>query len=261
MDNFFDPKEYWEKRLRENYDLSGVGFAGIGRYYNDWLYRIKKQMFLRQIDLLHLNYHDIDVLDIGSGTGFYVEIWQSLGVRSLIGTDITSIAVERLCRKFPDFDFYQLDVGGSISQFPRKKFDVISAFDVLYHIVDDNRYQQAFENISEMLLPGGIFIFSENFIHGETVRAPHQVSRSLKDIEHILNSTNFRVRSRVPMFVLMNYPIDSSRTVLKFLWQGMMMLVNKVEFLGFVIGGLLYPVELVLTSLLKESPLNRNDGL
>jgi SAM-dependent methyltransferase len=198
----------------------------------------------------------MDVLDVGSGTGYYVGLWKSLGVRSVTATDITPIAVEKLQKEFPDVECSRLDIGGILpGNFQGRSYDVISAFDVLFHIVDDHCYQRAFENIFHMLRPQGLFVFSENFVHGETVRIRHQVSRSLSEIEAILEKTGFKAKARVPIFAVMNYPIDSKGTFPKIAWQKMMLPVKKFEPLGFALGGLLYPLELILSlHLLKEGP-------
>lgn len=253
--NRINPERYWEERLKDTWGLHGVGYIGLGRYYNYWLYRVQRKVFLEHVKRLALNWSEMDVLDMGSGTGYYVELWKSLGIRSVTATDITTIAVEKLQKKFPDLECHKLDIGGILpGHFQDRYYDIISAFAVLYHIVDDNCYQRAFENIFQMLRPQGIFVFSENFIHGETIRAQHQVSRSLNEIEAILKNTGFKVKARVPIFAIMNYPIDSKGTFPKIVWEKMMLPVKKFELLGFALGGLLYPLELILTSYLKEGP-------
>jgi SAM-dependent methyltransferase len=253
--NRLNPERYWEKRLKDRWGLDGVGYIGLGHYYNYWLYRVRRKAFLRHVKRLALEWSKLDVLDIGSGTGYYVKLWKSLGVRSVTATDITTIAVEKLRKEFPESECYQLDIGGILpGHFQDRYYDIISAFDVLFHIVDDNCYQRSFENIFQMLRPQGIFVFSENFVHGETIRARHQVNRSLNEIEAILKTTGFKVKARVPIFAIMNYPVDSKGTFPKIVWEKTMLPVKKFEILGFALGGLLYPLELILASCLKESP-------
>ena len=58
-------KEYWEKRLSERWGLHGVGHISFGLPYNQWLYRLRRRIFLRQLDCLALNPGDVDVLDVG----------------------------------------------------------------------------------------------------------------------------------------------------------------------------------------------------
>ena len=251
----FDAKQYWETRLTAKWGLHGVGYAGLGKYYNAWLYRVRKRVFLRHVISLVDDWSKIDVLDIGSGTGFYVDLWKSLGVNSVTATDITKVAVTQLQKKFPDVQCRQLDIGNNRPDpFRSRKYHIISAFDVLFHIVDDDRYRRAFQNIFETLSPGGFCIFSDNFIRKGTIRGQSQVSRSLNEIEGILKGTGLKVKLRVPMFVLMNYPVDSNSAVLKDIWKWMTRPVRKFQFLGFPLGALLYPFELILTSYLKEGP-------
>ncbi len=251
----FNPKQYWENRLSGKGGVDRVGYIGLGRYYNDWLYRVQRRVFRRHVRCLVNDYSKVDVLDIGSGTGFYVDLWRSLGVRSVTATDIAAAAVEQLQRKFPGVECRQLDIGDALPEGHRSsQYDVISAFAVMYHIIDDNRYEQAFNNVFQMLRPDGFFIFSENFVRGAAVRVEHQVSRPLKDIDTILEKAGFRVRVRVPMFVLMNYPIDAKSTYVKFLWESMLWPVRRCHLLGFFLGAILYPLELMLTSHLPEGP-------
>lgn len=140
----FDPKQYWENRLRDKWGLNGVGYIGLGKYYNEWHYKVQKRIFLRHVRFLVDDWSKIDVLDIGSGTGFYVDLWKSLGVGSVTATDITAFAVENLEKKYPDEECYQLDVGGMLPEvFCNKQYDVISAFAVLYHIADDGRLPES----------------------------------------------------------------------------------------------------------------------
>jgi len=251
----FNAEQYWEKRLLEKWGLQGVGFSGLGRYYNDWLYKVRKRVFYRHIPPLFKDWSEIDVLDIGSGTGFYVNLWRSLKVKSVTATDITSISVEKIKEKFPDVECFQLDIGKNLpGNFSNKQYHIISAFDIFFHITDDNCYQKAIENISQMLQPGGIFVLSELFIHTDTVRTQHQVLRPLNEIEAMLKKTGFEVQLRAPMFAFMNYPVDSKSAFLKKSWNWMLRPVRKVKFLGALLGALLYPFELMLTSQLKESP-------
>jgi hypothetical protein len=84
-------------------------------------------------------------------------------------------------------------------------------------------------NIHRLLNEGGIFLFSENFLHHEALRSQHQVSRQLFSIERILQGSGFKILDRIPMFVIMNAPVDTNSCML-------------------------YPLELFLTRIAKEGP-------
>ena len=59
------------------------------------------------------DFSNIEVLDIGCGTGFYVNLWRNkLGAKRIAGVDITNIAVDNLKRKYPGEaeEFCQADI-------------------------------------------------------------------------------------------------------------------------------------------------------
>ena len=249
------PRDYWETRLRDHWDLHGVGFAGYGLRYNQWLYRVRRRVFLSHVRALPLDLSRSTILDVGSGTGFYVAIWKSLGVGSLTASDLTTVAVEGLSSAHPDVASVQLDIGDSLqAQGFAGTFDVVTAFDVLFHIVDDRRFGTAIGNIASLCRPGGYFLFSDNFLHGKTVRTPHQVHRSLDDITGVLERAGLRIVTRAPMFVLMNAPVDTPGAWPLLLWRAFMLPARAVPLLGAVYGVVLYPLEVWLTALFKESP-------
>jgi len=251
--NAFDPTSYWQNRLAQNPGLQGVGYIGLGRRYNEWLYRMRRQIFLREVRLLPLNWRESEVLDVGSGTGFYVQLWREIGAVSITGSDLTDVAVSRLQLEFREDKFIWLDIGASVSHSLHQRFDAISAFDVLFHIVDDCRYAAAISNIHTMLKDGGWFIFSDNFLRW-TERADHQVSRSLGEVTSLLNQAGFQIVRRKPMFILMNYPIDTRHAIWRRLWGGLTYPVQRSECFGHALGAALYPLEVVLTGLLREGP-------
>jgi SAM-dependent methyltransferase len=250
----FDAKQYWETRLAANPGLRGVGFVRLGRQYNDWLYRVRRQVFPRRLRALDTRMDGLDVLDIGSGTGFYLDRWRELGVRSVVGTDLAEVAVQALRRSHPGTEVHQVDIGGDLGPLSGRTFGIVSAFDVLFHIVEDDRFEAAIKHVRSLLEPGGLFVWSDNFVHQQTVRIPHQSSRSLDFIERTLASSGFEVVERRPMFVLMNGPADTRSPLLKGWWLALRGAVSLGEPVGWTLGALLYPLELLLTRLLKESP-------
>jgi 2-polyprenyl-3-methyl-5-hydroxy-6-metoxy-1,4-benzoquinol methylase len=246
---------YWESRLRQNWGLHGVGHISYGVPYNRWLYKVRRNIFKREMARLGVDWKHSDVLDVGSGTGFWIDAWKGLGVHSITGSDVTQVAVDHLQVAYPDSRFTRLDISGGLeSQRPGGPYNVVSAFDVLFHITNDTRFADAIANISRLLTPSGYFIFSDNFLHGHGVRGDHQVSRSLQEISDIVTKAGFQIIRRVPMFILMNAPVDISASwPLKF-WRLAMLPVRAVPLLGSIYGALLYPLELQLTRFLRESP-------
>jgi SAM-dependent methyltransferase len=265
----FDNREYWEARLREHYSLAGVGYLRLGRRYNEWMYRVRGGVFDRVVSRLKsvnseqatvngkgpTGWTDCAVLDVGSGTGFYVERWLRLGAR-VTGLDLTEVAVAELGRSFPQARFVRADIGEGLESVPLSpgSFDVVSAFDVLFHIVDDPTYAKAFFNIATLLKPSGWFLWSDNFLRHETERVTHQASRPLAESVRLLEAAGFEVVERVPMFVVMNYPADTRSRLARWAWTAMVAPAMLAEPLGWLIGAALFPIEKALVRLKRESP-------
>ena len=256
----FDNRQYWEARLREHYSLAGVGYLRLGRRYNEWMYRVRGAVFDRIVAEIAsrepgTGWRGSHVLDVGAGTGFYVARWHSLGA-DVTGLDLTDVAVRELSECFPAARFVRADIGGPMAELPLApaSFDAVSAFDVLFHIVDDAQYARAFSNIAALLRPGGWFLWSDNFIRHDTERVTHQASRPLAESVRLVEGAGFEIVDRVPMFVLMNYPADTTARLARWAWTALVAPALLGEWFGWAIGAALYPLERGLVRGFKESP-------
>ena len=252
--NEFDPREYWERRLSRSYTLGDVGWLGLGVGLNRWMYRVRRHVFLDALRPVIGDPRSARVLDVGSGTGFYVQRWHELGVPAVTGSDLTQAAVDQLAGHHPADRFARFDVGGDELPFERASFDAVSAMDVLFHIVDDERFGRAFHNVAALLRPGGVFVFSENCLHGEQLQTRHWASRRLADIEALCAEAGLEIVERRPMFVLLNSPVDSRSRALHASWRVVTKLAMTRNRLGTLVGAVLYPLELALVSRLREGP-------
>jgi SAM-dependent methyltransferase len=209
---------------------------------------------------LQVQWTEANVLDVGSGTGFYVQLWQEIGVLSITGSDLTDVAVAHLPQDFPENEFLRVDIGAPIANFAGRKFHAISALDVLFHIIDDRRYEAAIDlpPFSARVIirhpVGGWFIFSDNVTHSCADRTTHQVSRSIADVTSILGQVGFQIVRRRPMSVLMNYHVDTRSQTLKLLWRAFTFSVRKSELWGGLLGATVYPLEMILTGVFREGP-------
>ena len=116
---------------------------------------------------------------------------------------------------------------------------------ILFHIVDDADYEEALRKISAALNPGGVFVFSENFPR-ETIRYEHIVMHSERELLDMLSRAGLTVVSRHSFGVLMNESIKGSPT---FRWKLLRWILARVPALGWVIGAILYPIEILVTLL------------
>ncbi len=248
-----EPQNYWQKRHSQT-DISTVGFIGFGIPYNFWMYKVRLVVFNSIVKEQKINLQKTKILDVGSGSGFYLQRWSALKANNITGSDFSERAIKKLRTTFKGMKIIYLDITSSAIQAKQGKYSLVSAFDILYHIVDDGKYSNAIKNISFLLKTNGVFIFSENFLKGNSKRDEFQVSRSRRFILNCLKKNNLRVLTVNPVFYLMNTPVDSKNKFLKIFWFILSNSIIRFNFLGYLFGAILYPIELLLIKTTKINP-------
>jgi SAM-dependent methyltransferase len=219
------------------------------------MYRLRRTLFVQEMSPLMAHLPRRRVLDVGSGSGFYVDLWRALGAASIVATDITDVAVERLRAAYADVAVERWTLGEPPPPAVRaQRFGAISAMDVLYHVLEDDAYARAFDAFYELLEPDGALVFTENCLHGHELRIGHQRSRTLGRILGIARAAGFEVVRRRPQFWLMNAPHDSRHAVHRWWWRGVSAAATRSELAGTLFGAALYFPDLAASELLREGP-------
>jgi 2-polyprenyl-3-methyl-5-hydroxy-6-metoxy-1,4-benzoquinol methylase/Tfp pilus assembly protein PilF len=207
----FDTKGYWESRLSRNYNLAGVGFLDLGEAYNRFMYRLRKWRLAARLSELQIEPSGKRILDIGSGTGFFLEFWKAYNPASLEGLDITDTSVARLRERFSDLPIHHADISCPGITLPGP-YDVISAFDVLIHVVDDEAFARALENIAGLLAPNGYAIITDGCTQEPYTRnSEHYRARTEAEYRAHFERLGLSVVTVEPLFAAMNAPVDLQR--------------------------------------------------
>ena len=250
-------RAYWNEHLRQHWGPEGASSLTLGRQFNLWRYRVRRRVFRRLVRRLALRPANLSVLDVGSGTGFFVKQWLGLGVKTFAGLDISDWAVGQLMQAYPKGKFYRADISALPSPLPPEAFDAVTAMDVLVHLVDDAAYLSALHNLARALKPGGYLFYSDAFFHGADKQwEDYWKGRSLSFVTAAMRDSSLEIISRVPRSVVMSAPTDTRhRETNERLWERLIVdTVRRGEWIGFLVGAVLYPLELVLVSTLRESP-------
>ncbi len=213
----FDPLHYWDERLQTHPGISGVGYLGRSSRFLEVQYQARKREFelaLRQYDLTNLV--ERSVLDVGSGTGIWLNFWHRHGAKQVVGVDFAQSSVDRLKTQFPDDLVVLADL--SILPLPLSdtmRFDIISAFDVLLHIVSPDGLRHAISNLSDHCLSGGWLIISDSIVQGcgyvpMQNGAVHMKVRSLAEYREVLEEYGFVIDSIRPATVLLSSPLEAT---------------------------------------------------
>ena len=258
----YDPNAYWQELLEGEFSEAGVGYPELARSVNRAMYRTAFHAVTSALKAARIASPPRRVLDIGSGTGLWIDYWQRRGASEITGVDLTAASVERLRRRWPAHDFLQADVGEVGAKFPQDR-DVVSAMSVLLHIVDDDRFRQAFSNLAAALRPGGALVLVEPAVvhrwwgppFGEEASSK---ARPLADYRTALEGAGLELQVVRPATVLLANVIDTRWAatfhILNIYWSRLVRTVGTNERLGAAAGAVLGGADLLAIHAMRTGP-------
>jgi len=195
----YQPREFWDRRLAEQFDLRGTGETGLSLAYNRACYQLRGEVLTRALRGQGFDPRGRAVLDVGCGTGFFTAYYLERGAR-VTGIDIAPTSIATLSRRHPEARFVLADVGEAPVE---GTYDLVNAFDVLYHITDDARWERAVAHLAAAVAAGGLLLISDTFSDGEGL-AEHNRMRALERYRGLLNAAGLELAGTHPTHVLLN---------------------------------------------------------
>jgi 2-polyprenyl-3-methyl-5-hydroxy-6-metoxy-1,4-benzoquinol methylase len=199
------PKEYWEKRLIKHFDLTGVGHIGYSQKYNNWLYRAKRRT-LQKLSVKHaISFQDKAICDIGCGTGFFIDFYHHHNPKTLVGLDITDVSITKLNHKYPQHCFICADITAmSHDNHVKDSFDIVSVFDVLYHVTDNKLFEHAITNISRLVNEKGYLLLTDRNSCRNSHFEGHVKHRNAETYRTIFKEHKLEILEILPCYHLLN---------------------------------------------------------
>jgi 2-polyprenyl-3-methyl-5-hydroxy-6-metoxy-1,4-benzoquinol methylase len=200
----YDACEYWEGRFSSGFDLTKVGYLGFNESYIKMLYKAKIIVLKKFLAANEIEIKNKTVCDVGCGTGYYVSFYSNEGAKHITGIDITQTSINYLKSQYPKYDFFRGDISSQEILFSiNDKFDIVNVFDVLYHIVNDTKFEQAIQNICELTKQNG-FIFFTDVMKSDVRTAQHVKRRSQQTYETLFKSNGAQLIRVLPLHFLLN---------------------------------------------------------
>lgn len=254
-----DDGAYWTRRQEEEDEpLRAVGYRSKSRAFNRWMYRARWRTAGRVVEaVVEERGPDVRVLDAGSGSGFYVELWRHRAPGAeVVGVDVSADAIARLRARFPHQRFQVAELGSEPELPVEGDFDVVEAHDVLYHITGDGRFLTALRTLAGRVRPGGLLLVTDNFPSEDVTTRPHVRLRSLETYRSGL--PGFTLEALVPQFVVLNVPSGIAAAWLRWPlvvgWEALTWLA-RFETVGWILGAALYGLDrLLLGAVGRRSP-------
>lgn len=254
-------KSYWEERLSTDFSLGGVGDRRLGVAYNKWLYRARRRALGRALRLLRVDVAGKRALDLGCGTGFYVDYWLEKGASSVTGVDLTEVSINNLKQRYPGLEFVCADIA-SEAVAALGKFEIVDAFDVLFHIVDEETFVRAWANIAACLAEDGFAFVTDAMTREDMPLSRQECHRSYDRYRSVAESAGLEVVHLAPIFYTMLNSVDSrdASGPLRVLWWLTPRLLKASRrfrlntVLGHLIGVSLYTLDGVVQRLFRTGP-------
>jgi SAM-dependent methyltransferase len=118
--------------------------------------------------------------------------------------------VETLRARHPEARFVLADISEGRLE---GRFDLVNAFDVLYHITDDGRWEHAVRTLAEAVEPGGLLLLTDTFppLRGVIPQAEHNRMRPLERYRERLEPAGFSCGPPRATHVLLNRELGAWR--------------------------------------------------
>lgn len=212
--NAYHPDSYWNRLVSGagESELDQVGWEDMGRAFNFQAYRLRGQAFDRAIASVAPKPPEVRVFEAGFGVGYYLRYWRTRGVTSLAGVDLSHDATENCRLRFPTFDLRQGDISKLAQSFDVthmvELFDIVTAIDVIYHVVDDTAASDAVRALASLVAPGGALLISDKFPPGvaSVMEAAHVTRRPASWYASRLAPYGLEPRERIPVFWCLDKP-------------------------------------------------------
>lgn len=209
----YEPRGYWGGVHRID-DLRAVGYPTLPLVFNRYLYANARRAILSGLTRANVPIRGRTVLDVGSGTGFWVDLWREQGARVVAGSDLVPEAVDRLHERFPGSEFSVADVTEA-PPFPDRRFDVVTIVSVLHHIVDEGRFRNALVNLAAQLEDDGrLVVLDPLVVRGRwmplSAESAHNIARTRAQWDEAAAAAGLRIAEVLPTasFVFSD-PVDA----------------------------------------------------
>jgi SAM-dependent methyltransferase len=255
------PSQYWQGIHDAGGDERTVGYPNLARSINRARYDVERANVARALDAAGIQPPD-RVLDVGSGTGIWIDFWRQRGAQEIVGVDLAGTAVARLRARYPGLDVLQGDVSDPDTPLPRE-MDIVSAMSVLLHIVDDRRFEQGLRNLAGCVRAGGALILVEPAVAHRWWGPPFgpqasSKARNLADYGRVLNEAGLTIVDVRPVSCLLVNVIDTrweiSFRLMERYWDWLSRLVGRREHVGQAVGPVLRAADLVATKIVSPGP-------
>lgn len=187
-------------------------YFNISRLENDhWWYKANREFSLRLLNRYLPAKSNLNILDIGCGTGGTTVSLKKFG--NVTGIDFNPVAI-KLAKKYNINQLFLANVNRL--RFKNNSFDLVTSFDVLYH--QKVNIAQSLLEVFRVLRPGGYFLIrvpAYKFLFGGHDKVVHTAYRfNNREMEQLLKTNGFKIKRSTYFNWSLFFPALFWRTVI-----------------------------------------------
>ncbi len=158
---WWDSEFYIDSSLEDRKTIFNSCDAAAAAYHYASIELLISKYFFEQ----KISADGLKVLDIGSGSGHWLDFYESLGFGNMVGVDVSEKSIEHLRSKYKE-DREKTFYKGTAKNYlmgRNDKFDVINAIGVMFHIVDDREWLETIKLFADHLTEDGVIVIGGFF--------------------------------------------------------------------------------------------------
>lgn len=172
-----EDERFWSDRFTKWKDIRAVTFANKTVAANHATY-VAAAVQLRKYTTTDLPGKRSSVLEIGYGLGHYTRVCKDVGFETYVGIDFAAPPGPDLG---PQYRYLRHDIGLRLDL--GRKFELVTAIDVLFHITDEARFEAALDNLQKH---ASKFIYVTGLMRDKRFKnAPQVVCRDLSRFKRL----------------------------------------------------------------------------
>jgi len=268
-DTLYDNPSHW-KEMHDRFpgSLRAVGRSGLSETYNRYKYRSEESTFSEALNrvIFNSNNPEFRVLDIGAGTGYWMNVIRKHANRfnstlAFTAMDLSEKALDELRKNIPEATCRVENAGTANPEMLSSQFDLVTTNYCLHHITQTEQFKNALSLAIHSVKPGGWLMIMDCLIDREyspyylvdaTQYTGSGLSRPLKWVDDACESHNMRrIYMADPISFLMNNVLEAETVkgyrFRTFIWK-MLHRIYKSEWLSRWLMPLIYPIDHFLKS-------------
>jgi SAM-dependent methyltransferase len=162
----YDARTWWDtefftRGISDRQTLSATKSPLAAAYH----YASVELLILRHLRLVGFKLQTASVCDLGSGSGHWIDFYLSLGASRCVGIDVSQKSVSFLSERHASDDRVKVMPGRlhEVMRASNDQFELVNAIGVMFHLVDDEEWEETIRQVGRILRPGGLFVVGGHF--------------------------------------------------------------------------------------------------